>query len=494
MRTSPSLILPLLLAAPLVSAHRWYNWQFDLTCEATSYFVPEDEDGLASFVKSHQSAQSMIKVVGNGHALGNMTTCVDVHATNRTSHIVSLVNLKHLQLNPDNTATFGAGWDLVEIIPELRNYGLSLINIGSERVQNFVGAFTTGTHGTGSGLGNIATQVVGFRVMDSSGEITVANQTHNADLLPAFRLSLGALGIITEVTVQTQPLKYLKRTTQVINTSENLPEMYSAIYDLQQEHERMLVYGPRLSWNESTSNYTLQPHMIAMWWEDTNVTGVHNCSTDYCANNCGDCNHDYFCYDEVSDAISTPPAGVCQREFSTEIEHFIPVENFVKAATDYTAFELSQASLQSEHNNMYMVNEVRFVKGDDTWMSPVNKYNLGNDSNGVFAVFEIEWTMTYNNFDTLWFGHDIARQYIPKFGTQYNVRPHWGKMSWFNETYAEFIYPHLQDFLDIQEKMDPNCQFVNEFLVNHLGIHRCANVFDNKLVPSITNLKRQNGL
>ncbi|KUI69459.1 L-gulonolactone oxidase [Cytospora mali] len=473
MRTLSSLIVQLLLAAPLVSAYRWYNWEFDITCEATSYFVPEDEDHLASFVRSHQSAQSMIKVVGNGHAFGNMTTCVDVHATNRTSHIVSLVNLKHLHVNPDNTATIGAGWDLVDVIPELRNQGLSLFNIGSERVQNFVGAFTTGTHGTGRGLGNIASQVVGFRVMDSSGEITVVNQTHNADLLPAFRISLGALGIITEVTYQAQPLKYLKRTTQVINTSENIEEIYSAIYDKYQEHERVLVYGPHLSWNESTSNYTFQPQMIALWWEDTNVTGVHNCSTDYCANDC---------------------AGVCQREFSTEFEHFIPVENFVKAATDYTTFELSQASLEKSYNNLYMLNMVRFVKEDDTWMSPVNKYNLGNDSSGVFAVLNVEWTMTYNTFDTLWFGQDIARQYIPKFGMQYNVRPHWGKMSWFNETYAEFAYPHLHDFLDVQERMDPNCQFVNEFLVDHLGIHRCANAFDSTLVPSIASLKRRNSM
>lgn len=493
MRTSIS-VLQLLLAAPLVSPHRWYNWQFDLTCEATSYFVPEDENDLVSFVKSHQSAKSMIKVVGNGHAFGNMTTCVDVHATNRSSHIVSLVNLKNIQFNPDSTATFGAGWDLVDVVPELRRQGLSLVNIGSERVQNFVGAFTTGTHGTGRDLGNIATQVTGFRVMDSAGEITIVNQTHNADLLPAFRMSLGALGIITEVTVQAQPLKYLKRTTQVINSGDNLEEIYSIIYDLYQEHERMLVYGPQLTWNDLTFNYTLEPQMTAMWWEETNVTGVHNCSTDYCANACGDCDHDYTCYDEVSDAISTPPAGVCQRAFTAEIEHFIPLENFVEAAKDYTMFEFSQASQKKGYNNGKMNREVRFVKGDDIWMSPVNKYNLGNSSSGVFAVLEVEWTMAYNDFDTLWFGQDIAQQYIPKFGTQYNARPHWGKMSWFNETYTDSIYPHLQDFLDVQEKMDPNCQFVNEFLVERLGIHRCANAFDSTLVPSIANLKRHNNM
>lgn len=87
------------------------------------------------------------------------------------------------------------------------------------------------------------------------------------------------------------------------------------------------------------------------------------------------------------------------------------------------------------------------------------------------------WYMTYNDYNTLWHYQDFARRYIPQFGLNYNVRPHWGKMSWFNATYAETIYPHLQDFVDLQEKMDPNCQFVNEFLIQHLGLSRCSHIF-----------------
>ena len=486
MRSSLSLGLQLLLAGPLVSAFRWYNWQFDLTCEATTHFVPDDEADLADFVKSHTS--SMIKVVGNGHAFGNMTTCVDVHATNRTSHVVSLTNLKDLQFNDDNSVTFGAGWDLVDLIPEMRENGLSVFNIGSERVQNFIGAAVTGTHGTGGDLGNIASSIIGFRVMDSAGEITVVNETHNADLLPAFRISLGALGLITEVTLQAQPVKYFKRTTELIPTSTNYTETFQRIYDFYQEHPHLTIFGPDLVWNESIANYTLSPTVTAMYWEDTDVTDVSNC-TDYCANGCGDCAYANHCYAELAEAISTPPGGVCNRVFYTEIEHFIPIEHLVEAGAGYVNLELSPE--YEGFNNEDIPHTVRFVKGDDTWMSPVNKYNLDNSTSGVFAVLEVDWYPTYNDFDSLWYYQAWAQNFIPRFGKEYNVRPHWGKTQGeFNSTYAEFIYPHLDDFVALQEKQDPNCQFVNEFLIDHLGLERCRGVFNNDLVPSISSLRK----
>jgi hypothetical protein len=91
---------------------------------------------------------------------------------------------------------------------------------------------------------------------------------------------------------------------------------------------------------------------------------VNNCSANYCANGCGHCLQDYWCYDEASDAVF----GVCNRFFCAEIEHF-PVENFVSGAVDYTNLQLSQTSQMKGYNNLDMIYELRFVKGDDTWMS-----------------------------------------------------------------------------------------------------------------------------
>lgn len=115
----------------------------------------------------------MMRPVGNGHGFGNLTTCVNVGETDRKSYILSLTNLKHMQVHKNNnTVTLGAGWDLIDLIPALHEEGLQVHNLGSEMVQNYIGAATTGTHGTGKSNQNIATQIVGLRVLDARGTPT----------------------------------------------------------------------------------------------------------------------------------------------------------------------------------------------------------------------------------------------------------------------------------------------------------------------------------
>lgn len=143
--------------------------------------------------------------------------------------------------------------------------------------------------GRGQSLGNLATQVIGFRGVNSTGGVTVVNKTSNAELLEGYRISLGVLGIITEVTITTQPLTYLKRTTQVINSSSSLTEMYSNIYDLCNQYECMMAWGPHMRWDNATSSWSLDTQMSVTHWEETNITNVNNYSSNYCANGCGDC-------------------------------------------------------------------------------------------------------------------------------------------------------------------------------------------------------------
>ncbi|KAH8719246.1 hypothetical protein GQ44DRAFT_741963 [Phaeosphaeriaceae sp. PMI808] len=328
-------LLALLLYANVISAHRWYNWQFDLTCESTSYFVPADEAELAAFVSLQHGSKSMLKVVGNGNAFGNI-------ATNRSFYIISLTNFNKMQVDSDKTVTFGAGWDLADLVPELRANNLSDVNL-----------------------------VIGFRVMDAGGNILV--------YLQAYIISLGSPGLIIECTTQ----------------------MYSDIDNLCQQHEPMMVWGPHMAWNSTTSNWDIDPLMSYL--------------------------RNYTRYDEATDVVSTPPAGVCNRFFYTEIEHFLPAENSINGV----------ASSMTGYSKLDMIYELRVVKGDGTWMSPANIYNLGQNSNGIFA--------------------SLAQQFESKFGLQYN----------FNTTYAQDIYPKLEQFLNLQEKMDP--------YFGHLGItHRQA--------------------
>ncbi|KAJ5202913.1 hypothetical protein N7449_004992 [Penicillium cf. viridicatum] len=162
----------------------------EVTCESDGYFAPESEAATAKFLKEQYPKGSYIKVVGNGHGFGNLTTYVDNSLTEKPSYIVSMTNLQKLDINKkDMTVTFGAGWDVYDLTEELKANGLTFGNLGVERVQNFVGAVSTGTYGSGSDIGNI-------------GHLRVINEINNPEELKAFRISLGALGLITEMTIK----------------------------------------------------------------------------------------------------------------------------------------------------------------------------------------------------------------------------------------------------------------------------------------------------
>ncbi|MDG4801040.1 D-arabinono-1,4-lactone oxidase [Micromonospora sp. WMMD980] len=84
-------------------------------------------------------------------------------------------------------------------------------NLGDVDYQSIAGATATGTHGTGLGFGNLSTQLTGVRLVTGTGEVLEIDAERNPDLLPAARLSLGALGVVTQVTLDVQPRYDLHR-------------------------------------------------------------------------------------------------------------------------------------------------------------------------------------------------------------------------------------------------------------------------------------------
>ena len=490
LKSLPAALLSLAaLHGSTAQAYRWFNWQVDITCDATGLFVPANESELVEFVQYHYPLKTLLRPVGNGHGFGNLTTCVNDGQTERDSYILSLTNLKHLEVYDNNTVTFGSGWDLVDLIPTLHDHGLQVQNLGSEKVQNYIGAATTGTHGTGKSNANLATRILALRVLDSQGNIHVIDDSNEIE---AFRVAIGALGIITEITLQAEPLSYLKRTSKVVEGSTNVTELYQQIAEFGEKYEQININGPNLVWNSSIQKLVPSTDITLVYWEETDYTGPVNCSVNFCSNDCGPCNRDYICYDYKMDAIATMPPGVCYRGFMGQFEHFFPIEHLAEAGADYYNFAISQSDRLSGYQDIndemadenmarYESDDVtvitRFIKGDDTWLSPVNTYNLPSNSSGIFATLEYSWMPSYNNYTLQWLYQDLASEFIPEFGETYNVRAHWNKMQFHNATYSETIFPKMNDWLDIQEEMDPNCQFVNPFMINALGIDRCSSLY-----------------
>jgi len=178
----------------------WRNWAGDQTCQPRRIERPRTVDELASVVAATTAGETPIRVVGAGHSFGDLV-CTDG----------TLLSLDHLSglLGYDEVtgyATVAAGTRLFELNGLLDEVGRAMANLGDVNVQSLAGAFSTATHGTGARLGNLATQVVSLDVVTADGSVrTVSADSAGGDELRAARVSLGALGVISAVTLQTVP-------------------------------------------------------------------------------------------------------------------------------------------------------------------------------------------------------------------------------------------------------------------------------------------------
>ena len=98
--------------------------------------------------------------------------------------------------------TVGAGITLSKLNVELANLGLALPNLGDIDSQTLAGAISTGTHGTGSRYSSISAAVIGLRIVTGDGSIISTSKFQDPEILESARVSLGAFGVVTSITLQ----------------------------------------------------------------------------------------------------------------------------------------------------------------------------------------------------------------------------------------------------------------------------------------------------
>src|SRR5262249_57845091 len=83
--------------------------------------------------------------------------------------------------------------------------GLGLVNQGDIDAQSLAGAISTGTHGTGIGLGSLSTQAAALTLVSAHGELVECSPEREGELFSAAGVSLGALGVIASVRLKLRP-------------------------------------------------------------------------------------------------------------------------------------------------------------------------------------------------------------------------------------------------------------------------------------------------
>ena len=175
---------------------RWTNWSGNISCVPQDVVHPETVDDLARLITAASHAGRCVKVVGVGHSFN------DIAATDGL--LLCLDRLSGLTDVDYDTGlvTVLAGTTIAELNISLAAAGLPLENLGDIDRQSVAGAISTGTHGSGADFGGLATQVRALTMITADGSQLHCSRVDHPDIFAAARIGLGALGVISEITLQ----------------------------------------------------------------------------------------------------------------------------------------------------------------------------------------------------------------------------------------------------------------------------------------------------
>ena len=420
----------------------WRNWAGNQKASPVSIDAPRSVAELAALVASATEQGQKVKAVGSGHSFTSAA------ATN--GRMIRLENLSGI-LHVDRATcqvTVGAGTRLSELNTLLDAEGLALANLGDIAYQTVAGAISTSTHGTGKALTGLAGQVVAMKLVNGHGEIIECSQSVNPHIFDVARVSVGALGVITEYTLQAVPSFRLRALEQPMR----LDVVLENAHDLASTNDHFEFFWiPHTKWALTKRNNRTEDELqplprVKGWIEKTFMENyafgavcrigrarpslIPRLATALPSSGSRE-------YVDQSFKIFASPRIV--RFY--EMEHALPVEALVPALKEIRAMVDRKG---------YLLNfpvEVRFTKGDDVPLSTA----YGRDS-AYIAVH------VYKGMECQPFFRDVE-----DILRAYDARPHWGKMHYREADELSKLYPRWDEFITLRNQLDPQRTFSNAY-------------------------------
>ncbi|KAI3327265.1 D-arabinono-1,4-lactone oxidase [Xylariaceae sp. AK1471] len=191
--------------------HVHSTWAKTFLSRPDLYFQPETLPEIEKIVRLAHRCHRRITTTGCGHSPSSLT-CT-------SSWLVNLDKYNRILSLDKSTGivVMQSGIRLYQLCDELAKHGFAMPNLGSINQQSIAGAISTGTHGSSLSHGIMSEDVLSLRITTADGVTRFCSPDEDPELFRAALLSLGALGIITEVTFQSVP-EFALKWQQVIDT------------------------------------------------------------------------------------------------------------------------------------------------------------------------------------------------------------------------------------------------------------------------------------
>lgn len=392
---------------------------------------------VRAFVREHDA----LKVLGTRH-------CFNGIADSRHA-LVSLRSMDRVvALDPRaRTVTIEAGMSYGQLCPLLHAKGFALHNLASLPHISVAGAIATATHGSGVENGNLATAVAALEFVTADGGVRTLSRARDGDAFRGAVVHLGALGVVTRITLDVQPTFAMRQDVYVDLPMSQLAEHFEDImaggYSVSlftdwQARRINEVWVKRIVDRGGAAD--LGPEFFGARRATRNLHPIAELSAENCTEQLGVPGPWFERLPHFRMGF-TPSSG---KELQSE--YFVPRRNAVEAI-------LAVERLRDRVGPHLQISELRTVAADDLWMSPCYE----RPSLAIHFTWKPAWESVRELLPT------IERELSP-----FGVRPHWGKLFTIDPARLRPRYERLDNFKDLVREHDPRGKFRNEFLARIL--------------------------
>jgi L-gulonolactone oxidase len=425
------------------------NWARNQACIPTAVEHPRTTAEVVAVVGRASAEGRRVKAIGAGHSF--------TAAAMTNGVLVSLDQMNRV-VGVDRDAglvTVQAGITLKALGADLAAVGLAMPNLGDINVQSVAGAINTATHGTGLALGNIATTIVGMQIVDGLGTVVRCDAQHDPELLRVGRVGVGALGIVTEVTIQCVPAFDL-HAHETVEPLDDLLDGFGEFAGSAEHAEFFWMPGTRrcqVKRNRRTDEPIRPPSKLAYVRDK------------YIAENLA---FDLVCrtgrrFPSLAPKIAKAVSGAAterdlidrsDRVFASprhvkfvEMEYGVPIDVVPEAVR-----RVRELTTTLSFPTLFPI-EVRVSAADDIPLST----GFGR-TNGWIAVHQYRGAPYESYF-----------QGVEAIMNDYDGRPHWGKLHFQTAATLAHRYPEWEAFQAVRARLDPTGTFDNDYVDRVLG-------------------------
>ncbi len=427
----------------------WRNWARNQECSPAAIEEPRSVLEIVEAVGRARVAGQTVKVVGSGHSFTD-AACTD-------GRLLSIDALDRVvDVDRDAlTVTVEAGITIRALNQELAARGLALRNLGDIDRQTLAGATSTATHGTGARLGGLATFIRGMELVTGDGEVLSCSPDEEPEVFHCARVGLGALGVVTKLTLACVPAFTLRH----VERAGHLGEVVDELDDLADGHDHFELYWlPHtetcsLLCNDRTDDAPRPKSAYKRWRAEVFYPN-------------------YFFGALVAAGRLRPEAvpriarvvagtvGSSRRVdrsdrilISTRLLRFVEMEYAIPRAHAAEALVAVRDLIDAEGLRVSFPVEVRFTAADDIPLSTAN----GRDTCYI-AVHMARGADHERYFDG-----------VEAIMDRYEGRPHWGKLHRQSAATLAPRYPEWDRFARLRARLDPERRFTNDYLDRVLG-------------------------